>query len=1117
MNSSQNFTTNNYNYEYVIKCYGDCFSKNINDYIYVPVKKNYDYIISNINYNFLLYPIIGSMVAYKAYGAKGLVIGFTAGVIDYFAIESGFPKPFLTLALCGALYLSPLKDYDIQFNSENGHAVQRSRSGTPCTLKNVENELSTTVSQSSEFDDVITPKPLYEKSFFVETPTPKAYGYQQNHMNNNAQKGKEKEDFYSFKSIYQEELKEDSKDNVSSLEGNVFDLYSRLNNFSFQKNHYKFAIDLIGALTGAFYPTINSNIPHHHIETIFSSLFTGLVLSKQSSQIINSLNFPEHTGLLKHLVENLDKYSILGNSFISSIECGIISLGFYKRYYVSTFLKLFSYTNTFFKGFSFLAQRSGLDKNFLPFLNNYINLNSVPNFLLTPFTLNIIFPSLISLSLMYGYENLGAYKPNYKFIYQNILDKFNNTLTVIIPDEREKNKLLDQVLITFIGIQLFSAHSTLSLIEKRTQINHFFSSVAAGAPNIQSLFTQAKKIPSSLLELTADIIKNNLDEMEKGNKFVELINNNPEYKSELSNFFLKLGKAITHNSEYEQKFKSLPIFEILFPFGAFIISNFFIYSQVKDFFVNKINNIFSGFYLEKLKNNNVNIYLKSKNLDSIIPHNIRDFIDQGIGHLSEILIFNINGGYSSVKLISLGAGTNYYFEFFNLAYNSLVGIFLGNTTYSSLQVELEDEKSKQDQLINYSVDLSIQIAALEERDFVSQALKVIQEKKISLEEKELLHTSSIHGLTAAYHQILSNIIVPYLGMSFFNQIDGIGYNIWNIMSLSGTVINLYPLTSNKMFQLYQFEKSYLIMNKLKSLITEAEAIIPFSSCEIKTIKSENDYFCISNFNFKIKNETKIFNEDFCFKSKKIAIHGKNGSGKTTFLVAIKSILDKIIFPDIEISGNITFYNKNGKAPKILISSPKNSNFISGRSLLEIITSNIYDESDKISKDSLALIKNILTRLEFNNFTNLKEEDVLKVLESKGDWNGLSDGEKEKIMLARIIYKSLLVNADIVCLDESWAHMDIETQPIAKELVDEFLVNKTVVIIEHSHKKYPSYALHIIKNQTFIESPNNQESSHLFHSQTSFLPSYNSTVEEKNECHNSELLGENNFNEVCLIN
>ncbi len=52
------------------------------------------------------------------------------------------------------------------------------------------------------------------------------------------------------------------------------------------------------------------------------------------------------------------------------------------------------------------------------------------------------------------------------------------------------------------------------------------------------------------------------------------------------------------------------------------------------------------------------------------------------------------------------------------------------------------------------------------------------------------------------------------------------------------------------------------------------------------------------------------------------------------------------------------------------------------------------------------------------------------------------------------------NADIIVLDESWSNIDIDTQPIAKKLVSEYLGARTVIFIEHPIKLEDSYELNI---------------------------------------------------------
>ena len=160
-----------------------------------------------------------------------------------------------------------------------------------------------------------------------------------------------------------------------------------------------------------------------------------------------------------------------------------------------------------------------------------------------------------------------------------------------------------------------------------------------------------------------------------------------------------------------------------------------------------------------------------------------------------------------------------------------------------------------------------------------------------------------------------------------------------------------------------------------------------------------------------------------------ALVGASGSGKTTLL----KLLAKIYTP---VSGEILFDNAN-------IKNIRNATW---RNRVGLVTQDGFIFSDTIAKN-IALGTDIIDHkrlLETVELVNLREEIESFPLSYNTkigpEGIGLSEGQKQRILLARTLYK----NPDYLLLDESTNALDAQNERIIEENLNTHLKGKTVI-------------------------------------------------------------------------
>jgi energy-coupling factor transporter ATP-binding protein EcfA2 len=179
-----------------------------------------------------------------------------------------------------------------------------------------------------------------------------------------------------------------------------------------------------------------------------------------------------------------------------------------------------------------------------------------------------------------------------------------------------------------------------------------------------------------------------------------------------------------------------------------------------------------------------------------------------------------------------------------------------------------------------------------------------------------------------------------------------------------------------------------------------------------------------------------FNHNDC-----ILIQGASGSGKSTLLAALKGLLPNLI--NGTINGKILFHNQD--ITTINPNQLATIGYLQQNPDSQLICHKVWNElafgleNLKIPPKQIALkIKKICAEF---NLTHLLNRQT----------NTLSGGEKQTVNLLSI----LLLDPEVLLLDEPTAFLDPESAIFIMHIIQNYIQNKTVIIIEHN--------LHLVKH------------------------------------------------------
>ena len=228
-------------------------------------------------------------------------------------------------------------------------------------------------------------------------------------------------------------------------------------------------------------------------------------------------------------------------------------------------------------------------------------------------------------------------------------------------------------------------------------------------------------------------------------------------------------------------------------------------------------------------------------------------------------------------------------------------------------------------------------------------------------------------------------------------------------------------------------------------------------------RSLNNNIVIQNLSFYYPNASKtrvLKNINLTIpKGKTTAIVGSSGSGKTTLMKILLKFYN-------EYDGEIIIGNNLRVINPLLFRKDIGVVMQNGFIYSDTILNNITSYDNNIDNK---LLKHVLEVSNLTDYINNLPQKILTKIGSGG--NGISEGQKQRILIARALYKK----PTYMFLDEATSALDAENENIIhKKLQDEFN-NKTVVIIAHRLSTVKNAdQIVVLKNGEIIEIGNHSQ-------------------------------------------
>ena len=238
------------------------------------------------------------------------------------------------------------------------------------------------------------------------------------------------------------------------------------------------------------------------------------------------------------------------------------------------------------------------------------------------------------------------------------------------------------------------------------------------------------------------------------------------------------------------------------------------------------------------------------------------------------------------------------------------------------------------------------------------------------------------------------------------------------------------LAKNEMF----FKRAKSIEKRLEKMEVIDKVSLDSKSFDLKfnlENRSGNDVLEIKDLNKRYNEKTIFENANLFLKyGEKVALIGKNGSGKT-------SLIKMILGEDKDFSGiiNLGIATKIGYIPQNII-------FENGR---QTILDYFYENST---------LSETYARTKLAKY-GFRGENVFKKIES------LSGGEKIRLLLIKLIQKDI----NFLILDEPTNHIDIDTRELLEEALNDY--SGTILFVSHDRffiNKIATRVLNIENNQ-----------------------------------------------------
>ena len=463
---------------------------------------------------------------------------------------------------------------------------------------------------------------------------------------------------------------------------------------------------------------------------------------------------------------------------------------------------------------------------------------------------------------------------------------------------------------------------------------------------------------------------------------------------------------------------------------------------------------FAWVFLLRIINNYLNSLLEQK-LSSKFQYYLLNLFFKKTIHGKSLSLQKINKSDYIQRLNSIGEISLYYTNVINILFTNSISLLITSICLGIINWKLyililgislikfiiifyfkKNLHNKYPKLINNQIEITnknfeIFLNNIYSKNPEYQTLSINKINDLLNTQKELnlsiLNTTNWNKTTITFLNVLEQILIMYMGISFFFNKN---LSLGNLLLFNSLIMYIdLPIES-----LTNFLLNFKIMK---------QNIIRFEFVVFLAEENKNER-CIQKIsNIKINNlsfnydDRQIFDNISLDLNQNIIIEGKNGVGKSTFLKLLYGLYD-------EYQGNILINNEddlkiinlNDFRQKIYINS--NNIYFPNLTIVEFITLK-NEKALNTLKHNIEKYNLIELLTYFNLFFDTKIED--------GGMN-LSSGQRQLINLLQLFCFSY----DLILLDEAFENISIDVFAKLKDAIKDFQSEALFIEISHS-KKY----------------------------------------------------------------
>lgn len=439
-------------------------------------------------------------------------------------------------------------------------------------------------------------------------------------------------------------------------------------------------------------------------------------------------------------------------------------------------------------------------------------------------------------------------------------------------------------------------------------------------------------------------------------------------------------------------------------------------SLISDFFI-KLMNLPISYFDSKLTGDILERVNDHKRIESLLTNSPLSFI---LSFLN-ILIFGTILAYYSLKIFGIFTlGTILYFGWISIFFKKRAII---DSRHFHL---MSEEKNKIIELINGMQEIKLSNAEQEKRwgwEFIKTRIFKLDIKKLSLEQLLNIGTSVINEF--------KNIIIIFVAAQLV--IEG-SITLGMMLSIMYIIGQLNGPLQEMLKNSYTVQDAKVAIERLNEVHKiQDEEDLNRSKYDVVDI---NQDIIIENLSFSYPGRKETILQDINLTipaNKTTAIVGVSGSGKTTLIKLLLKFYDpqtgQIKLKDQGIE-NISQRSWRSKCGVVM-----QEGYIFNDTVANNITIG-QGETDKkrlVNAVKIANIKELIERLPQTYNTKIGSDGI-----------GLSTGEKQRILIARAVYK----DPEIMFFDEATSALDTNNERIIVENLNSFLKEKTVIVIAH---------------------------------------------------------------------